>query len=679
MGRKKWNVSKIDKELASKLSSQFDIDPFAALLLVARGITSQEKIEDFFSDECHFCDPFEIVDMDKAAERIEQAVESGERIAVYGDYDADGVTSTAILFLFLEMIGANVTYYIPDRNTEGYGLNKNAIKKLYETGVKLVVTVDNGISAFEEAEYIYQLGMELVITDHHKVSDKIPKAYAVVDAHRPDCTCSYKAWSGVGIAFKLICALSGGEYEDILESYSDIITIGTIGDVVSLTGENRAIVKTGLKKLNSYAACGIEALKAEAGAAEKKLTAGSTAFTIVPRINAVGRMKKAVDAFRLLISDSCDEAAMLAKEIEEANVQRQQVEQAIMGEVKKQLEENPQMIFDRVLVFDGLNWHGGVIGIVAARLVEMYGKPCILITSDGKQARGSGRSIEGFSLYDAINSCSSLLTHFGGHTLAAGFGLESENIEKFRKAVNDYAKTVDMPFQTVEIDCKLRPEFISADILPVIESLEPFGAGNEQPIFGLYNMKLLSVQPIGGGKHLRLALGRGDTNITALKFSQTAQDFPYLPGDNLDLAVRLERNEYKGQVRASIYIKDIRMSDTDDDQYLYSVRLYEKIMRGDRLLQSEAAAALPDRKFVAGVFRFIRDSGGWNFDTDILCYRLGDDGSNACKVLISIDVLCELGIFEKKDGKISLLNTAVKVNLDDSKLLMHLKGLANRK
>lgn len=676
MSRKKWCISKIDKELASKISSEYDIDPFASLLLVSRGMTDDRQISDFLSESFDFCDPFDLIDMDKAVERIEKAFENGEKIAVYGDYDADGVTSTAVLYLYLEMIGANVTYYIPNRNTEGYGLNKAAVKELCDRGVNLIVTVDNGISAYEEAEYIYSLGMELVVTDHHKAAEKLPRAYAVVDAHRKDCQSVFKEWSGVGIAFKLVCALSGGDFEDILDMYSDIITIGTIGDVVSLTGENRAIVKHGLRKLNASESCGIDSLKNSAGASQKKLSASSVAFTLVPRINAVGRIDKAEDAFRLLISDSAEDAAMLASKIEDANAQRQRMEKIITQEAQSQLEKNPQMIYDRVLVFDGLDWHGGVIGIVAARFVERFGKPCIVITSDGIEAKGSGRSIEGFSLYDAINSCSSMLTHFGGHTLAAGFSLKSCDIEKFKRSINDYAKTVQMPFAQINIDCRIRPEFISADILPVIDSLEPFGAGNPQPIFGLFKMTLASIAPIGSGKHLRLTLTRNGSTVTALKFGTTTEDFPYVPSDVIDLAVRLEKNEYMGQVKASIYIKDIRMSGTDDEMYLNSIRLYEKLKRGDRLLSTQAREALPERKDVANVFRYIRSVGSWRHDSDVLCYRIGDDGSNACKILLSIDILCELGILQKNGNEISLADVSQKVNLDNSSLMKYLKSLA---
>ncbi len=674
MSRKKWNICALDKELASDIAAEFDIDPFAALLLTSRGITDDEEIEAFFSEQPVLSDPFQIKDMDKAVQRITLALEKDELIAVYGDYDADGVTATALLYSYLQMNGYRVISYIPDRNTEGYGLNKNAIRSLWEKGVNLIVTVDNGVSAVEEAEYIKELGMELVITDHHKVPEIIPDAVAVVDPHRPDCPSYFKQWAGVGVAFKLVCAISGEEAEDMLMMFSDLVTIGTIGDIVSLTGENRTIVKYGLRAINEGNNLGIEYLKKVAGMEGKTLGATSVAFSLVPRINAIGRTGHASQALSLLLSEDIETAEEKSNLVDKANTGRQELEKEIVLEAQKQIEENPELLNNRVLIFSGKNWHGGVIGIVAARLVQKYGKPCLVITDDGEEAKGSARSIDGFSLYDAISSCSELLSHFGGHVLAAGFGMKSENLPAFKKAIEDYAKTVQMPFPTIELDCKLRPEFINADILDVISALEPFGAGNPQPQFGLFGMRLNAVTSIGAGKHLRLTFKRGESTLTALLFGTTQEDFAYHTGDLLDLAVKLERNEYMGQVKVSVYIKDIRMSGTDDEKYLKSIRLYEKIKRRDRLTEKEAAFALPTRQFTGEVYRFIRDSGGWHHDTDVLCYRLGDDGANACKVHVSIDALCELGIFKKEKGKISLCDTQKKADLDNSEILSYLKN-----
>ena len=676
MPRRKWCVSRIDKEKASELSAACGIDPFTSLLLVSRGITEKEQADEFFSQDVSFCDPFSIKDMDKAVERINLAIEKGEKIAVYGDYDADGVTASSLLYLFLEMLGADTVCYIPDRESEGYGLNVKAAKALAADNVNLIVTVDNGISAINEAKKIKELGMDLVVTDHHKVGSVLPEATAVVDPHREDDECEFEDWAGVGVAFKLISALSDGESEEILENFSDLIAVGTIADIVPLTGENRAIVKKGVQKINAGENIGIRALREVSGTSERILSANGVAFSVVPRINAIGRIERADKAFELLISQNEERAREIAEEIDLANAKRQELEQQITLEAQKQLEKNPRMIFDRVLVFDGEGWHGGVIGIVAARFVDKYLKPCIVITGDGENAKGSGRSIEGFSLYDAINSVSDLLTHFGGHPLAAGFGIASKDIPEFRRRVNEYAKTVQMPFATVQLDCRLKPQFISADLLPVIESLEPFGAGNPQPLFGLFDMAVASVQPLKGGKHIRLNLTKENANISALKFSTPYETFPYRKGDRVDLAVRLEKNEYMGQTKVSIYIKDIRMAGTDDEKYLRSVRLYEKIRRRETVKSELAARAKVDRAFVASVYRFLKSEGGFCGDTDILCYRLGDDGSSACKVLMSIDVLCELGILKKEDGKIILCNTDKKVNLNDSSLMAYLEKIS---
>ena len=676
MARRKWCVSRIDKKKASELSAACGIDPFASLLLVSRGITEKEQAEEFFSENVSFCDPFSIKDMDKAVERINLAIEKNEKIAVYGDYDADGVTASSLLYLFLEMLGADVVCYIPDRESEGYGLNVKAAETLAADGVKLIVTVDNGISAIKEAKRIKELGMELVITDHHKVGSVLPETVAVVDPHREDDECEFEDWAGVGVAFKLICALSDGESEEILENFADLIAVGTIADIVPLTGENRAIVKKGVQKINAGENIGIKALRQVSGSADRVLSANGVAFSVVPRINAIGRIERADKAFELLISQNEERANEIAHEVDLANAKRQELEQQITLEAQKQLEENPQMIFDRVLVFDGEGWHGGVIGIVAARFVDKFLKPCIVITGDGENAKGSGRSIEGFSLYDAINSVNDLLTHFGGHPLAAGFGIASKDIPQFRKRINEYAKTVQMPFATVQLDCRLKPQFISAELLPLIESLEPFGAGNPQPLFGLFDMTITSVQPLKGGKHIRLNLTKENANITALKFSTPFDSFPYHRGDRVDLAVRLEKNEYMGQTKVSIYIKDIRMSGTDDEKYLRSVRLYEKIRRKETVRPEHAALAKVDRAFVASVYRFLKNEGGFCGDSDILCYRLGDDGSSACKVLMSIDILCELGILKKEDGKILLFNTDKKVNLQDSRLMAYLEEIS---
>ncbi len=674
--RKQWFVLPSDKDLTADIAEQYDIEPFLAHLLVSRGVTDDMEIEDFCFGTGMLSDPFELRDMDKAVDRINEALMRGEKIAVYGDYDADGVTATALLTLYFRSLGVNVVTYIPDRNSEGYGLNMKAVKSLCEEGVQLIITVDNGISAFKEAEYIKELGMDLVITDHHKATELLPEAVAVVNPHRHDCPDSYKDFCGVGVAFKLICALNDGDDEEMLARYADIVCVGTIGDVMNLTGENRKIVKAGLELINEGSNKGLSALREVCSMNGKTLTSTSVAFSLVPRINAVGRMSHAKKALELLLCDDMEKALALAREIDQSNAVRQEKEREIIEEVRRQIEENPELLNERLLIFSGENWHGGVIGIVAARLVGAYGKPCIVITDDGKEAKGSARSIEGFSLYDAISSAAELLEHYGGHVLAAGFGMKSENLGAFKEAMYEYARTVEMPFAKNIIDCKLRAEVVDADILPLIASLEPFGQGNPQPVFGLFGVEIASVQSIGGGKHLRLSVRKNSKTVSAVMFGESADDFPYIPGDKVDLAVRLEKNEYMSQIKVGVYIKDIRMSGTDDLIYLRSVRLYEKLMRKEVLTKKQSEFIKITRQDVAAVYRYIKNCGEWKGDYDVLCYRLGDDGSSACKIIAATDVLAELGILRKDKDSISLADTQKKVNLENSALFAYISSLS---
>ncbi len=677
MSRKKWIIPKIDKKHAFEIAEKYGIDPLAASLLISRGADSDERIKDFCSREFVLSDPFEIKDMDKAVETVTQAIINGEKITVYGDYDADGVTSTAILYSFLEAQGANVSYYIPDRNTEGYGMNVGAVEKIAADGTKLIVTVDNGISALKESERIYELGMKLVITDHHKVPEKLPRAEATVDPHRPDNPLKFDEWSGAGVAFKFVCAMSEpDDVEMLLEEFADLVTIGTVADVVTLTGENRTLVRYGVERINETQRAGITALKEVAGIAEKTVNSTSVAFSLVPRINAVGRMQHASDAVKLLITDDYDEAQKLALKLQECNSERQKIENEITLEAMKQLEEHPEMIYDRVLVFDGTGWHGGVIGIVASRFVDKFGKPCIVITSDGENAKGSGRSIEGFSLYDAINSASHMLTHFGGHVLAAGFGVKHKDIPLFRKTVNDYAKTVEMPYPTVKADFRLNPDAISVDILDMFDLLEPFGAGNPQPLFALCNMRIENITPVGNGKHLRLTLSNGRSTLTAMKFSTSPSDFPYRRGDTIDAAVKLDRNEYMGEVRVSIHIKEVKDSRTDDEKCLISRRIFEKLMRCETLKSSEIHIASTERDDVVKVYKYIKQNSLTPDDAEILSYRLGDDGENECKYLIAVEALCQLGLVERTaESKLKLTPEQNKVELDSAPILKKLRNM----
>ena len=671
MSRKKWVVSPCDRDRAADIAENCGIEPFAAFLLCARGMTDEFEVESFLYDT-DLIDPFTLPDMAEAVDRVTLAIENGERITVFGDYDADGVTSTALMYSYLVSRGANVDCYIPDREGEGYGMNNCAIDTLKDRGTSLIITVDNGISALEEIEYAATLGIEVVVTDHHRVGEVLPEAVAVVDPHREDSLCEFTEWAGVGVAFKLICALDDSDGYDLLQEYGDLVALGTVADIVSLKGENRILVRSGIAFMNAALTEGTlrTGLKALMDICDPSgvVNSGSLAFRFAPRINAAGRMKSANRALQLLLCEDKAEAEDIAREISDANTQRQSVEGGITESAIEIIESNPYIKYGKVIVVSGKLWHQGVIGIVASRLVEKYGKPCIVISEGENGAKGSGRSIEGFSLYDALSYCEGMLTQYGGHVLAAGLSIDNDKIDDFRKKINEYADTLESAVPVLNIDCKLNPTSINMDILASAEILEPYGADNPQPLFGLYNMELVSVQSVGNGKHLRLSLRKNGCGINAIMFSVTMGEFPYAVNDKVDLAVKLSANEYMGKTQVSIQVKDIRLSAYDDVKIIASLNNYEAFCRGDELPSSVRNAMSVDREFCGSVYRYVKGNNGWNFSAEMLCYRLGlsEDKIMSCK--IALDVLCELGIIIYKEGKYILPDENVKSYLDNSEI-----------
>lgn len=439
---KSWSVAQLNKEAAQSLAKDFSLPPVAAMLLQIRGVEQPEEVMQFLGDDADFSDPFLMADMDKAVARIEKAIEGFEKICVYGDYDADGVTSTALLYSYLEGRGADVSYYIPSREAEGYGMNMAAVEKMREQGVQLIITVDNGISAADEIAYANTLGIDTVVTDHHKPPETLPDACALVDPHRADCESPCKELCGVGVAFKLVMALEDGDLDidGLLFQYADLAALGTIGDVVPLTGENRIFVKCGLSLLRDSSREGICAMLEDAAITPSKLSAGKVAFTLVPRINACGRLALSQKSVQLLLTNDKELAQETAQELGRDNAERQQIERDILKTIEEELTRSPAIRRDRVIVVDGEGWHPGVIGIVAARIKELYGKPALVLSRDGDTAKGSGRSIKGFSLIDAVSACSEYLAYFGGHPMAAGLTMPSGQIGAFRAAINEYAK-----------------------------------------------------------------------------------------------------------------------------------------------------------------------------------------------------------------------------------------------
>lgn len=672
MSRKKWITAPIDKDLAAQVAENHSLDPFTALILVSRGITEYEDVEDFFDTDFSFCDPYLIADMDKAALRIKRAIDNFEKICVYGDYDADGVTSTALMYSYLSSHGADVMYYIPDRITEGYGMSCSAVDKLHAQGVKLIVTVDNGVSAIEEIAYAKSLGIETVVTDHHMPGEQLPDAVAVVDPHREDCNLHFKDWAGVGVAFKTVCALENGDYSEILNEYADILAVGTVADVVDLKDENRAIVKYGVAKINANPCNGINALRQIAGVSDRALNGVGITFSLAPRINAAGRMESAETALKLLLCEDLSAALGIAEQVDNCNKQRHISENEIMEEAVACIEADKRLKYAKVIVVCGENWHHGVIGIVAARITEKYGRPSIVITFDGDKGTGSARSIEGFSVYDAIKACGDFLTHFGGHTMAAGLGIDRENVENFFRAINAYALSCEETVPTLMLDCKLNPAYINAQLAESLEALEPFGAGNPQPVFGIFGVRITGIKPVGDGKHLRISFTKGNTQFCAMKFSTTLKELPYREGDTVDLAVKIDKNEFRGEIRASVQIRDMRFSGIDEDKLFKSRALYEKYMRGETLTCHEARFLTPSRDFLLGVFNFLKNYGGWQFGIESMLVRTNCPAENLCKMQISVDVLCELGLIRQERGIILFDGGGKKADLSASAVLRDL-------
>ena len=673
--RKNWKFAGADREKAAEIAEEFCLDPLAALLLTARGITENEDIERFLFCGDIISDPYELCDMDRAVERIDRAIENYEKIMIFGDYDADGVTSTALLYLYLSKQGANVSYYIPDRASEGYGISKQAVEKFARDGVNLIITVDNGISAVEETELAKSLGTDVIITDHHKVGEKLPEAVAVVNPHREDCECPFKEYAGVGVALKLVCALEG-DNDSVISEYGDLAAIGTLADVVEITDENRVIVKKGLEIINKSPRKGIKALMETANASARNMNASNVVYMLAPRINAAGRMGSAMLAAKLMITDSSAEAMEIAEKTETANRERQSVENEITQKAISLIEENDKIKYAPVIVVSGEGWHQGVIGIVASRLVSRYGKPAVVISTDGEEGKGSCRSIEGYSIYDALLFAGDMLTHFGGHTLAAGFGIKTSEIDAFREKICKFKPLYKMPFLSLNIDFNIKPSFITNDLLETLSMLEPYGMGNAQPCFCVKKAVLRAVKPVGEGKHLRLLLSKDGYDINAIMFSVGLKEFPFEAGDTVDIAFKVERNEYKGEVRPSVHIQDIRFSDFDFEKFNNSVRTYEKYRTGEALNEKEINLLTPDRAFFSGVYKFLKTKNCFTRDIEAFCRRSGCPYVRASTLRLGLDVMCELGLAQLKDGCYIINETAGRVELGSSKIL---KALAAQK
>ncbi len=661
MSFRRWTFAPLDKQAAAELAGACEIDGFLALLLSARGITDPEEAAVLLNGEEEPGDPFAFADMDAAAECIQEAIDRGETIAVFGDYDADGVTATVLMVTYLREKGAKVVYRVPRREDEGYGLHTSTIDEIVDTGATLLVTVDNGISAVDEIAYANSRGLRVVVTDHHQPQGVLPEAVAVVDPHREDCESEFKMYAGVGVAFKLVCAMEGDE-DWALERYADLVALGTLADVMPLTGENRRLVTEGLRMINRGTRKGLVALGREAGAADRRQTAGSAVFTLAPRINAAGRMGDPDLAVKLLLSETEEEAASLAATLAAFNTERQKKESDILAEVMDYVDSHPEVMAQRVIVLSGQEWYSGVVGIIAARVLERYGKPCILLSVSDGFAKGSGRSVPGFSLFDAIASCEDMLLNYGGHQLAAGLGMEASRVDEFRRRINAYAAAhcPQMPVPELAMDFRLVPAQIDLGKLDAIERLEPCGAGNPAPQFGLFNMRVEGVTAVAA-KHTRLTLSRDGVSITAMRFGATPTMLGLAVGDTVHLAVTLDRNEFRGTVSVSVIVKDIRFADTVQEELITAAQLYDRLVCGEVLTADEKEAVRPVREHMATLYRLLKAQEGYDGSWERL-HHMTKESIPTPKLRPAAEILRQAGLVTVCDRGDSVRMTLCPVN-----------------
>lgn len=637
-----WKASQLEAGAVNALVGS-GYAPLAAMVLASRGIGDDRQARAYLDCNAPLLDPFLMTDMDKAAGRVGLAMSRGEKIAVFGDYDVDGITATCLLTDFLRRHGADVVSYIPGRLEEGYGLNPIAIHQLHAEGVKLIVTVDCGITAVNEAELCKQLGIDLVITDHHECKQTLPAAVAVVDPHRCDGGYPHKNLSGVGVAFKLASALCGSQ-ETVLEEYADMVCLGTVADVMPLQGENRVFVARGLESLAHTKRPGIAALMAECGCAPETVSASSIGFMLAPRINAAGRMGQIDLAVELFLTDDPDKAAEAARGLCELNRQRQAVESEIYRQAVSML---PMGKPPEAIVLADESWHQGVVGIVASRIAEEYACPTFLICLDGEHGKASSRSHGGFNLFASLSALSPLLESYGGHELAAGFTISRANIPEFRRQICALAAqyyTDDVPRTVLDVDCAVSPELLTLHNVDSLQMLEPCGNGCPKPVLMMKNLTIDRISMVGGGRHMRLRLCSGHTYLNAIYFSANPQTVSIQPGDLVDVAFTPQVNEFRGTRTVQMNVIDIRPSCSAE--CLPDAAPYRDMQRGN-LTSGEAAALLPDRKMLALVWRYLDAANPVQESPMCLCRKIvrwSGQPLNLGQMLTCLDIFRDVGL-----------------------------------
>ena len=663
-----WNVSQPDGAAVNALA-EGGYTPLAAMVLASRGMATPQQAAERLSCSGPLPDPFAMTDMAPAAERVGLALGRGEKIAVFGDYDVDGITSTCLLTDFLRRRGSDCVPYIPGRLEEGYGLNPIAIRQLGSQGVKLIITVDCGITALQEAELCRELGIDLVITDHHECKDSLPRAAAVVDPHRPDGGYPHKNLSGVGVAFKLAAALCGSQ-EEVLEEYADMVCLGTVADVMPLLGENRVFVSRGLKSLAHTRRPGIAALMAESGCDPRSVNASSIGFTLAPRINAAGRMGKIELAVELFLTDDPIRAQELAKGLCDLNRQRQNVESEIYRQAVAMLP--PGQNCDAIVLADE-GWHQGVVGIVASRIAEEYACPAFLICLDGDHGKASSRSHGGFNLFASLSALAPLLESYGGHELAAGFTISRENIPEFRKQISALAAGFyrdDIPRTSLDVDCAVPPELLTIRGIESLSILEPCGNGCPKPVLMVKNLIIERISQVGSGRHMRLRLRQGHLVLGAIYFSANAETASIAPGDLVDVAFIPQINDFRGEKIVQMNVVDIRPSCAAE--CLPEVSAY-LALRENRITPREAELLTPDRAELATVWRFLAGYGGIIRESPIcLCRKIVRASGNPMtlgQLMTCLDIFRDVGLLS-----VSRMHKYISITLTPGKSKADLNG-----
>lgn len=700
-------VNEISKKLGIKLPT--------AQLLVNRGCITPSDAKSFLAkEEEQLHDPFLMLDMDNAAYRIIEGIENGDRIVIYGDYDVDGVTSVSSLYLYLKSKGADVSYYIPCRIGEGYGMSDSAVRKLHEDGCDLIITVDTGITAVNETTLAHELGIDIVVTDHHECHGELPLAEAVVNPRRPDCTYPFKELAGVGVVFKLMCAIESvmnpeDEMIDCVRrisiEYGDLVAIGTIADVMPINDENRLIVSYGLSLIENSARPGlvelIESTRSDSKyQTKRKITTSFIGYTIAPRINAAGRISEASIAVKLFLAEDCETAAPIAKQLCEINRERQNEENKIVAQAYARIDAYHDLEHDPVIILDDEEWHHGIIGIVASRITEKYASPSIMISFEGNGeeesgedlGKGSGRSVKGLNLVEALSSCTDILEKYGGHELAAGLTVKRKNLPELKRRLNEYARECLADVErkpTLEADLELTPNDITLEQAEELYCLEPFGVSNPIPVFVMKRLTVAEVSLVGGGKHTRLMLNIGKNRVNAMCFRHTLDDLCLFPGDTVDVMFSLDVNEFQNQKSIQLIIKDIRLSEREFTYENNERAVFERIKNGAGRTDfdvAELSCIVPTHSDFAAVYSTIRRETRLEhevFSLRALINLISSVGERIgyVKLRFILMVFTELKLLEVKEldkekeiFAFKVVATKTKTNLDNSVILRKLRS-----